>query len=287
MVIQTLEKSYVVVKRCGTEDGAERFICRDGERGGLVTLLRVKDRQVIASVMEYVPSEVPDKIFTDFKGCFVDGAYFCMAMEYHEGMTLGQRLEREHSALEERLEVMHKLLEKAVLLKLPWYFFWDALDPDQVVVSSSLEVEFNYRLRELGHLSVCGRDQAYGRLAGLMRRLFQREFSRQVVPELEEFCRELESASDRYENCLEVYRRYREISEGIAALPPEELKSPRTRPFRLWERVKRGAAGARKLAALLLLTAAVVYLIFTVRQVGLPRERQKVFRYIGTLEITE
>lgn len=150
------------LKRCGTEDGAERFICRDGETGGLVTLLRVTDRQVIASVMEYVPSEVPDKIFTDFKGCFVDGAYFCMAMEYHEGMTLGQRLERENSALEERLEVMHKLLEKAVLLKLPWYFFWDALDPAQVVVSSSLEVEFNYRLRELGRLSVCGRDQAYG-----------------------------------------------------------------------------------------------------------------------------
>ena len=287
MVIQTLEKSYVVVKRCGAEDGGERFICRDGETGGLVTLLRLKDRQVIAGVMEYVSAEVPDRIFTDFKGCFVNGAYFCVTMEYHEGMTLGQRLERENSTLGERLEVLLKLLEKAVLLKLPWYFFCDALDLEQVVVSSSLEVEFNYRLRDLSRCGACGRDQAYGRLAGVMKLLFKREFSRQVVPELEEFCRELENDPDRYESCLELYRRYREISEGIAALPPDELKRPRTWPFRLWERVKRGARSAKKLAALLLLTAAVVYLIFTVKQAGLPGESRKVFRYIGTLEIAE
>ncbi len=287
MVIQTLDTSYTVVKRCGAEEGTERFICRDGDKSGLVTLLRTKDRQVIAGAMDYISREVAPETFTDFKGCFVSGEYFCVAMAYHGGAALRHRLERENSTLKERLQVGLQLLEKAILLKLPWYFFCDAADQDQIAVSPSLEVEFNYRLRDLGNCGQYGRQQACKRLSVLLQRLFEQEFRRRVLPEMQEFCGELEQGEELFEDYMDIYRRYRELAQRFSSLPPDDLKSPRTWPFRLWERIKAAAAAAKKLAAALLLAAAVIYLIFTVRQAGLPGESREVFRYIGTLEIGE
>lgn len=283
MVIQTLDKSYIVVKRCDADTKLEKYLCRDSAEEGYVVLFRTRDRSFIAKTVEFLTREAASRVFTDFKGYFVSGEYFCIVLAYHDGESLKNRLERENCTLEERLEIGSRILEKIVLLNMPAFFLCDSLKPAQITVSRSLDVEFNYELHDVENYRTYEFPLAKSQFADIMELLFRDELKRRMIPPLTQYYRELEKES--METCMDLYRGYQEMREKIQIMPAEELKKPKTWLFLMWEKLKKIGKPLKHLLAAFLLAAAVFYLMYTVKQAQSAGESQKVFQYIGTLKL--
>lgn len=285
MLIESLDKSYTVIRYCHSGENWERYICRDNETHRNYTVVRIKNRDWISHVMEFSLGEMENKKFSDFESCFVTSDGLHLVLAFTDGLTLEEKLGNEACSLTERLEIFQHILEKMLLLEMSDYIQQDCLVPAQIIVDSALEVSFQYELNDIIHYEEYHFDSVCDRLYRLYYIIFERELKRRYVLPLNRFGQTLRDreCSSRL-NCYEMYM---EIREEIAALSPEEMDTPKTWPFRLWDRMKRLFKPLKRIAVIVLFVVALLYLVFTIRKHNAPDNTQPVFQYIGTLEVKE
>lgn len=285
MIIQTLGKSYTVVKYCYSDSNMERFLCREENKNERYTVICIKNKLWITHTMEYLMKQSANVYFEDFVTCFTGDECFYVVMKYADGIILEEKLANESCSRQERFAIGKAILERIMILKTPDYFLQDCLTPDTIVLANGTEAAFHYTLQKLNDYEHFHFSDVQKRLYQIFIILFQEELKRKTMPFAAEFCSRLKSAG--YKDILEIYTEYTKMLEQAEGMQEEEFVVPKTFVFRLWERVKKCIPAFKRICAVLLMIAAVAFLIYSFQQSMQEGGEKKVFDSIGTLEIRE
>lgn len=285
MIIQTLGKSYTVVKYCYADQNIERFLCREDEKDERYTIICIKNKLWITHTMEYLMKQSANVYFKDFITCFTGDECFYVVMKYEDGITLQEKFAKEQCNRQERFAIGKAVLNQIMILKSPEYFLQDCLTLNNIVLTRGTDVAFHYELQKINDYEHFQFIHVQKKLHQIFTVLLQEELKRKTLPAAMEFCTKLKNAG--YKDILEIYMEYSQMLEQAAKMTDEEFEVPKTLAFRLWERVKQYIPIVKKICAVLLMIAAIVFLIYSFRQSMLEGGEKKVFDYIGTLEIQE
>lgn len=283
MVIETLEKKYTVIRNLYSDRQMDRYVCKDGADGKNYAVTRIKEKESIVKIMDFLMQQMENHDFTDLAACFFKEEDLYIVMRYSEGMTLAEKLDVQECVLEERMEMMRKILDRLMLLRMPDFFMKDCLKAKTIIVSSGMDMEFQYGLQGIENYYAVQFQEVCDRLIELLQLLFKEELQKKTLPEIEKFIKDLKKGE--YTDVLSVYSAYDKLHKEIGQMGSDELKLPRTWEFRAWGRVIRAWPVIKRVAALVALLAAIGFFIYTVHDSMLQGGEQKVFEYIGTLTI--
>ena len=288
MTIKTLEKTYSIIRQEEAEDGfrekADRFVCRDEADGNIYLLVRIRDKVWITHTMGFFVDSAANRKFTDFVDCFVAEDALHMVFAHKEEECLADRLERGVDSLAERLLLFLRILERMVLLDMPYYIQQDCLTPRQVLVTDSLGVYFRYELRDAGNYEGYGYADVREKLAELFSLIFANELAQKTLPPLEKFLAFLPDMEDESE-IEDIYRRFEAVREEVLNIPPEEM-TPGTLPFRIWDKIKQTVRSLRRVLIIIIIVVGIVFLVHLLRDtLSDTPDDAMVFEQIGTLKI--
>lgn len=283
MLIQSLEKNYVVIKYSFSDSNVERYICQEETGSKRYTVVRIKNRLWIAGVVEFLMHQKENAHFTDFVSCFFSEECLHVVMRYAEGISLEEKLKNESSPLEERLAIGKGILKEILILDMPDYFLKDCLKAEHIILSAGLDAGFRYELRNIGDYSRVQFWQVQNSLLKIFQLLFGQEMKKKMLPPSIRFCDLLRKGG--YRDVLEIYTAYDGMCREIQELSASVEILPRTWGFRLWDRIKRRIPVFKRICAIVLMLLAAAFLIYTVHESMQEGGEKKSFKYIGTLEI--
>lgn len=283
MMIQSLEKQYIVIKYCFSDSNMERYICQEETGSARYTIVRIKNKLWITEAVEFLMHQKENSHFTDFVSCFFSEECLFVVMKHGEGISLEEKLQNENCLLEERLAMGKGILERILILNMPDYFLKDCLKPGNVILSTTLEVSFQYELLDIDDYERVRFWQVQNCLWKLFETLFWQELKKKMLPPVTRFCDLLKKGG--YQDILEIYTAYDKMCKEVQELSYDEVLLPQTWSFRLWDRMKKHIPVFKRICALVLILLAVVFLIYTVRESMQEGGEKKSFEYIGTLEI--
>lgn len=284
MIIQNFDHCYQVMGRLGGTETTEEFLCTElTSREALSCLLvRVVDPALAKNFTLFLDEKAKNGEFTDYQECFQEDGYFYAVFRYSLDQSLIDRLLSESLSLTERVEIVRGLLERLLLLNPHPYFAVQALRPEQITVSRSLRVSWNYHLEDVGRFESCtGRDVCQS-LLPVLRILLAEEEKKGLYPLLEDYFSRLEQGKGL--SYLELYQSFLPVYGELLG-EPEGEQTPGTFGFRLWERVKKLLRFCRKVLAVLILGAAVWYVIHSFQDHSGAQVVDKTIRQIGELMI--
>jgi hypothetical protein len=286
LLIQTFERAYKVISHVLTTDAGEIYICRDVSEDREYTVLRLKDRDIVPGLIQYLTTRINNRTFDDYIEHFVFEDDFYLVLQYYRGVSLSEKLNSEHSSLKERLKLGAKILEKMVLLNMPSYFQKNCLTEKLIIVKPSLDISFNYLPSDIRDFAAADDRAVLQAFTGIFEKLFADELAKQSLPPLNQFYSSLQI--ERQLDYIELFRQYTQMCREAESFPEEEIQKPKSRWFLLWERVKKLLLGLKKLLMAVLIILAVGYLIYTIDKAVNPTVKlQKHFDYIGTVKIQE
>ncbi len=285
MVIKTLDKTYTVIRELLGQFSIDRYVCREDETEELATLVCIRDKDVIRQTVDFLMQQQKNHKFADLKECFFFEGSLYSAFAFKEGRAVSDVLMDSECSLEQRLKMTRSVLEKLMLLAMPDYFMWDALDRTHVFFTDGLEVFFQFgfwKIQEYGRFDF---KMVQSHFAVLFELIFSEELVRQSIPLLADFLQDTRQAV--FADLPELFTAYDRMEKDVLAEPEEERMMPKTWPFRLWDRIKGYIPTVKKAAMAVLLLAAVLFLIWSFRE-SMNQGGQKVqFEQIGTVDIKD
>lgn len=289
MIIRSLKHELSVIRIIDSGEEAELLLCRDlrKKKEQACLVLRIRNQEQIRRHMPMLSAQAADPACRDFLECFSVQGDLCCLFRWKEGMLLSEKLATEPLALRERIEIAKSLFTRLMELRLDRRIRQEVLREENLVLDDTLRIHFNYILRELLTEEEGDTDTFYPRLGEILRQLFERELEQKVSPELKAFIEAAEQG--QYPSCEDLYREYSRLRLFLL----EELEAGRLRPhsilYALWERVKGLSRFVRPAIAVLLVTAALIYLIWSLsggRGAGGDAVHHN-FDQIGTVNISE
>ena len=279
MVIYTYGREYPVTSVQETNDAYSVYICVDLKNAGFCRILSVKDRTLFPELVSWLSKTVDPSVFTDYLEHFIFEDTLCIVMKYTQGTSLANKLSTESMPLEERLELCRKILERIVLLDIPDYFLDKCADENNIMVSQDLTVNFNYPVSDIIGSRECA---PMKRIDRLMRLMFAKELERKVPDELIAFFGGMPKLLDS--DIIELYSAYYSMMLRIIERDAGE-EEPKSIWYRIWNRIKKIWGTLKKILIVLLLAAAVTYLIFTINSSNSSGKKASNFDSIGTVII--
>lgn len=286
MMIQNCDHAYEVIQCLGSTEDTVEYLCREsGHPGeGFFLLVCVGEPVLAKNFTLFLEEKVRKDVFTDYRECFQWEQKLYAVFAYSVQQTLTERLDGELMSLLERVQIAHGLFKRLLLQDPPPYFAVNALRPEQVTVSRSLDVGWNYRLRKVRQFDAAGsRDAARG-LLEVLELLFAPELKRKLYPELEGYLDALDEG--RLWPYVEMYRAFLPVGEVLLNDSSRE-RVPQTFWFRLWERIKKLLGFLRRVLMAALIAAAVLYVVFVLTDNSGSGAGQQVFNQIGDLVIEQ
>ena len=283
MVIETLEKKYTVLRNLYAGDHTDRFVCQDETTHRVYLMIRVRERDWIVKTLGFLTDQVNNREFADMVSCFFSGESLYIVMRHSEGVSLTEKLDDEVCTLTERIAVGRSILDQLLLQRMPEYFMRDCLDADRILLSHSLQVGFTYELKDIVDYGAVSFKDVQRRIASIWKTLFAHELKIKTLAGVQKFIDNLNEGV--YADLMSVYKAYDEVCKKIAGMSDNELKKPKTKPFIIWEKFKRIWPYIKRIIALALLIAALVYLALTIKDLWNTGTEDKIFDYIGTLTI--
>ena len=294
MMIRTYDSDYIVIRQLPASVGKDIYICRRTQETGKgmdreYTVIRVKDISMCQKLLAYFSEYVDEAQFADFVECFTFEGKLNFVFLHSKSPTLMEKLEREKPSFAERLEIANKLLERLFYLNLPPALAADGLVLEHITVSAALDVRFNYELTFLNRLTDYTFREVGLDVKDALRALFASELEKMSCPELAEY---LEWLSGGCQSYMEMYEQFKPVYEALKLKTKEDLDTPRTRPFRLWERLRKVLGVLKRLLMIVLVAGALLYLINSVAALfgpsaGTEMEAVEKYNYIGTLDIID
>ena len=292
MMIRTYDSDYVVIRHIQSSSSKDMYICRrnDEQNGREYTVICMKDIAVCQQLLKFFSEKVDTKKFTDFVEYFTFEGKLHIVFFYSRLMTLDEKLRIQVCPFAERLEIAQKILERIIYLNMPYAFVADALVPDHITVSDTLDVRFNYGMSDSGRMDGYTLTEASQGIADVLRLLFEEELDKMSCPEIDELLQWLES--DEYQTYLDIFYKFNEYYTLLKDKTEEEVAVPNTRLFKLWEKVKIVFRWLRKLLMAALLVAVVIYLAYSIADFINPQSNGNInsvdcFNAIGTQQILE
>ncbi len=285
MIVQTLERRFVVLQVLRRDERAEICVCQDteDEDAGLYTLARFRDPALHRCLLPMLVRQRLNPAFEDYLGVFSRDGDVYARFRYTDAPLLVRRLEQGDFGFRERLEIGGNLLERMALLNMPPALQFEALRDGNVTVDDALRPRFNYIFGSMDNCLNTDMGFICIRTAELLRLLFAPELSAKSIPELEAYLETLDQAG--LQSYLEIYAGYDQVRKQLLARTLSGPAEPRTWLFRLWERLKRLSRFVRPVLTGLVLVAAFCYLLYTLLLPAQPTGTPVLFDRIGTVEI--
>lgn len=279
MIIHTYEHDYPISSVKETNNTYDCYICRNLTEGGFCRVMSIKDKSYFPGLVSWLTETVNRDTFTDYLEHFNYGDTLCIVMRYTQGLSLTDKLATESLSVMERAEIGRRILEKIVLQEIPDYFLSKCIDPDCIMVSPDLTINFNYPIEDIIGSREC--DPMTG-IDKLLRLLFARELERKVPEAVVSFFGKLPELLEL--TVIEIYGEYHEMI-GELTENPETDEEPRSVWYKLWNNAKKIWRVLKKIIMLALIVLAVVYLIITIDGVKSSSTRKANFDRIGTVTI--
>ncbi|MBR1628728.1 MAG: hypothetical protein IJ679_05610 [Lachnospiraceae bacterium] len=285
MVIKTLDKNYTVIRELWGQYSIDRYVCREDGSEVLATLVCIRDRDIIRANLDFLMQQQKNHKFSDFKDCFMSEGALYAAFSFQDSRAVSDFLTDSECSLEQRLAMMRAILEKLILLSMPDYFMWDALDRTHIFLSDDLEVFFQFGFWKLSNHEKCSFSAVLRQYVKIFELLFSEELIRKSVPQFLDFLDDVEAG--KYTNLLELFMAYDLLEKEILAVSAKEWKTPKTWPFRLWDRLRTWFPAIRRMAMLLLFAAACSFLVWSFQKSMSSGDEMTQFDEIGTLKIKD
>lgn len=293
MMIRTYESDYMVIRHVQSDDKIkEVYICRrNGEQNGReYIVICIKDIALCQQLLHFFSEKVDKKKFTDFVEYFTFEGNLHIVFVYSRLMALDEKLRIQFCSFAERLEMTQKILERIVYLNMPYSFMADALVPEHITISDTLDVRFNYEMTNLNRINSYTLPEVGQDIVNVLQLLFRGELEKKSCPEIEELLGWLKGGE--YESYLDIFYKFNEYYALLKNKTEEELAVPRTKLFQLWEKVKTAFKGLRKVLMIVLLVAAILYLVFSIVDLVKPQSQGNIgtvdrLDSIGTLQIRD
>lgn len=282
MVIQNLNKNYEVIRQLDGTGKMEEYLCLEQRTGENYLLVKVSDSTVAKHFTLFLEEKIKGSQFPDYLECFRQNKNFYAVFTYSPDPSLEEKLGRENCGRKERAEIARRLLEQILLRNPHPYFLKCALRADLVTVSGSMEVSWNYQLTNERSFVSCPLELALEQLYQIFAILFRAEIAKKSYPLLDSYLRDL--AEGKISAYLELYGRFMPVYRDLCAEEQEE-RTPQTFLFRLWERVKILLGFLKKILMVVLLVAAVLYVVHCFQNTGGSRVAQQTIQQIGDVEI--
>ena len=235
MIIRSLNRSYEVLGRLSSSGKISEFLCFEQNEKEVCLLVRMVGSVRAKRFLLFLEEKIEETIFPDYKEYFQTEKAFYAVFSYSQERSLTDKLRAEDCTVQERIEIVRRLLEQMLLRSPHPYFMISALRPDLITVSDSLNVSWNYELDEEKSFDSYTMEEVCRHLISIIDFLLKEEIKGKQYPLLQDY---LAALSDgKMNGYLELYREFMPVYDGIrrgekAILPPSGLK-------RLWEKCKR------------------------------------------------
>lgn len=284
MIIQNFKHSYLVMRHLEETRESKEFFCLEVQEGDQkeCLLVEVSEQAQAKNFMLFLEEKIKDGTFSDYLECFWAEGKFYAVFSYSSEQALTEKLKTEYCSLSERAEIARKLLEKLLLLDPHAYFAWNGLRKEQITVSRSLEVQWNYHLEEVRNFERYSVKDAASGIYHIFELLFEQERKQKLYEELEVFMQQLQQGQTK--NYLSIYQDFITVYNSLLE-KKEVKKEPQTFWFKIWEKLKKVLAVCHKLLMAVLLVLALVYVIFTLNDDTGTKVVSKDITQIGDLKI--
>lgn len=285
MIIQTLNRDYYMIQRLIHTKEMDIYLCREDNSHSIYRLIRLKQEDLIKAAISVFMDQKDNKANKEFVECFPKENEFYVVFHHCENVTLKQKLESEQSSLVERLEIGKNIIEKIILLNIPLFMQYEALQESNLCVASSLDIGFNFTLESIKEKDSIDIYNVSKALAAVFRICFAKELEMDASEDINSFIEYLELG--KYENYFHIYQAYNVIYLRLKELYENGQIKPRGFWFRVWNRIKRIMKILKPIIYALVLFLIVGYLIYIIMQKKEVNEAKTVFKNIGTVEIKE
>ena len=235
MVIRSLKRSYEVLGRLNSTGRISEFLCFEQNEKEVCLLVRMTGPARAKRFLLFLEEKIKETIFPDYKECFQTDKAFYAVFSYSQEKTLMDKLSAGDCTVQERAEIVRRLLEQMLLRSPHPYFMICALRPDLVTVSDSLNVSWNYDLDGEENFDAYTMEEVCLHLIKIIDLLLKEEIKGKQYPLLDSF--RLALSDGKMNGYLELYREFMPVYDGICR--GEKTCPPESGLKRLWEKCKR------------------------------------------------
>ncbi len=284
MIIQNLNRKYIVLFKDSREEELEHFVCRDAlnnhhqEYG----ITRIPHHRVSEALLTFLNEQSKNQSFSDFCEYFSDQSYLYIVMKETSYVALIDKLTQEGLSFIERLEIARRIFTNLVFQKAPDVLAYYALRISSIQVNQALDVYFQYRFDDFFLAKPIVRRNVEMQMAHLLEDLFKEELQNGSFKELDQLIEAL--YDDLYPQDLKVYEAFMVIYDRWIHQDHQELMQNR-KQFQLWEKLKRLFAKLQKSVYIFVMLLAFVYLLLAVISLFQAPKTADVYERIGTLDI--
>ncbi len=285
MLIQTLKRRLAITQKLKSSMDMDIVVAKDlwEERERSYLLVSLKNPDLINKSVPFFVEQMEKRTFRDFVECFSKESQFYMMFVHHNKPLLSEKFAEELYSLTERLEIGKSLLSHMVLMDMAPSIQSEVLKEHNLLLGDSLQVFFNYIIEDVSDYPNITIAKVQKELGRIFREIFRPEIATQVVEEVRVFTADLEQG--RFKNYLDIYQAYDSLYVLLQGLQEVGEILPKSFLFRCWERIKKLSGYAMPVMAGVILTTALIFLIYTVfNPGGKPGNSPIAIETIGTVK---
>lgn len=285
MRFTNFDRSYQVMRHLGGTNKTEEFLCTEqtGEEVSRL-LIRITDAVLAKRLTIFLEEKIKGREFTDYLECFRENENFLIVLCYSKDQSLTEHLQREYCGRRERAEIARGIFERLLMQNPHLYFAWNGLETDQITVSRSLEIHWNYHLKQVEQFEEFTVQDVGLQLRKIFLLLFSDEAKKQIYPRLNEYLQGLESGM--WNSYIQMFQEFLPVYEDFLKEDQKE-PLPKTFLFRFWERMKKLMKIGQKILAVVIVVAAVVYVITKLQDHSSSQTMIQTMSQIGDLIVEE
>jgi len=278
MIISTRENEYYVIRTL--EGKPDRYICRDGRKNSSLrySILRLPITEVNGDMIRYLMSQVKNEDFQEFIDYTTDSDYLYVIMGGKLGMTFQSVIEQGDLTFKEKLTLALNCLEHIFTSDFPSYFIHSALCEGTFRITKALDVRFQFDLKDFQQFSSFGVKQAAYDIGVTFENLFKEELDKKYFGDMADFITRLKSGS--YTELIDIYKEYKEIYKVWKNKGAKEIVDD-TPSSKFKRFITKLLDVLKKSALILVLIAALIYLVISIYNSLQPLPQKKVYDRIG------
>lgn len=262
MLIQTYKRDYYIIKRKNTTEEQDSFICEENEKknGLQYLLLHIKKKERAYQLIPIFSQLKNHTVFQDYIDCFSKDGDFYLVFQYEKEKTLELKL-KEICSFRERLEIGKRLLEKMILLDMPYYIQYDVLTKEKIMISEHLEVFFCYELSEYQQYSSITIKYIIERLQCIIQQLFIEELKGNYSIWINEFYESLKQ--NEFYTYFDIYQAYNKMYEQLLTDNAYQYMRPNIKVMKVWDKFKKVVHRIRPVISTIVVLGLILYLVIS------------------------
>ncbi|MDE6626912.1 MAG: hypothetical protein K2K56_11165 [Lachnospiraceae bacterium] len=283
VIIQAFEETYDVIYIKREMEQYRVMQCRCMRSGEDYTVFHFRIAQMVRELLPLFYTLEEDTAYDDYKGCFSKDGELYVFFYQREGVPLSGLLVTQSLPLEQRNQMIKRIMEKFLLWRLPDFMICQLLDVSRIMWRDG-EVEFDYDWNPaFGKDS--GMTEVNQRMEKLLKDVFSEEVGRGSIPGLAGIITRLEQNVP--EDFFAVYEAYSSLYDVLEKEAGEYVTGFTKLKNKIAEVMQRGA---EVLKVVLFLAAYTVALVLLVKELRSHKEKQEpapgvIYETIGNLQI--